>query len=104
MTTLFPDVVHVAGGGDETTYPEPGLERHVGAYKPQLFLAEHRMEKEWAGEAHSHPHDQMAYVVSGHLRIQAGDQTFEIRGGDSFVVRGGVQHQAWALESSVVVA
>jgi quercetin dioxygenase-like cupin family protein len=103
MTTLFPDVVHVMGGGVQPTSPEPGLERRVGAYNAKLFLAEHRMENGWTGAAHSHPHDQMAYVVSGHLRIQAGDQTFEIRGGDSFVVRGGVQHQAWALESSVVV-
>jgi quercetin dioxygenase-like cupin family protein len=102
MTTPYPDVVFVAGGG-QPTIPEPGLERRVGAYNAKLFLAEHRMEKGWAGAAHSHPHEQMAYVVSGHLRIQAGGQTFEVRGGDSFVVLGGVQHQAWALEPSVVI-
>ena len=102
MTTPFPDVVFVPGGG-QPAVPEPGLERRVGAYNEKLFLAEHRMEKGWAGTAHSHPHDQMAYVVSGHLRIQAGGQTFEVRGGDSFVVLGGVQHQAWALEPSIVI-
>ena len=53
--------------------------------------------------AHQHPHDQMAYVISGHERVRAGDETFEARAGDSFVIRGGVEHQAWALESSVVI-
>jgi quercetin dioxygenase-like cupin family protein len=75
----------------------------VGAYNEKLFLAEHRMEKGWVGAAHSHPHEQVVYVVSGHLRVEAGGQTFEVRSGDSFVVRGGVQHQASALESSVVI-
>jgi quercetin dioxygenase-like cupin family protein len=103
VSTLFPEVICVSGDNVQPSVPEPGLERRVGAYNAKLFLAEHRMEKGWAGAAHSHPHDQVAYVISGHLRIQAGDQTFEIRGGDSFVVRGGVRHQAWALEPSVVI-
>ena len=85
------------------TRPEPGLTRIVGAHNEKLFLAEHRMEKGWTGAAHSHPHEQIAYVVSGHLRVRVGDETFELGAGDSFVVAGGVEHQAWALEASVVI-
>jgi len=103
MTPGSPDASFVLGGGVKPSFPEPGLERRVGAYNDKLFLAEHRMEKGWTGGAHSHAHDQLVYVVSGHLRVTAGDQTFEVRAGDSFVVRGGVQHRAAALESSVVV-
>jgi quercetin dioxygenase-like cupin family protein len=61
------------------------------------------MEAGWVGAAHSHPHDQMAYVISGHLRVRAGEKTFEVRAGDSFVIQGGVEHQASALEPSVVL-
>ena len=103
MTFAFPDVSFVSGASVQPSFSEPGLERRVGAYNEKLFLAEHRMEKGWAGAAHSHPHDQVVYVVSGHLLVNAGDQKFEIRGGDSFVVRGGVLHQASALEPSVVI-
>ena len=99
----IPDVDFVSAGDARTSVPEAGLERRVGAYNDKLFLAEHRMEKGWAGAAHSHPHDQIVYVVSGHLRIIAGGRTFEARQGDSFVVRGGVQHQASALAPSVVI-
>jgi quercetin dioxygenase-like cupin family protein len=97
------DVSFVSGGAVKATTPEAGLERRVGAYNDKLFLAEHRMEDGWVGAAHSHPHDQVVYVVSGHLRVVAGDRTFEVRQGDSFVVRGGVQHQASALAPSVVI-
>jgi quercetin dioxygenase-like cupin family protein len=103
MTPVFPDASFVLGGDVKPSFPEPGLERRVGAYNDKLFLVEHRMEKGWVGTVHSHPHDQIVYVVSGHLRVTAGDRTFEVRQGDSFVVRGGVQHQASALESSVVI-
>lgn len=100
---MSPDVVEVAGSDAKTSHPESGLTRRVGAYNDRLFLAEHRMENGWVGAAHRHPHDQMAYVVSGLLRITAGGRTFEARAGDSFVIRGGVEHQASALEPSVVI-
>jgi mannose-6-phosphate isomerase-like protein (cupin superfamily) len=42
-------------------------------------------------------------VISGHLRVVCGKKNFEVRAGDSFIVDGGVEHQAWALEPSVVL-
>jgi quercetin dioxygenase-like cupin family protein len=85
------------------TTPEPGLIRRVGAYNEKLFLAEHRMAKGWVGQRHSHPHEQIVYVVRGHLRVTIGQETFDVRAGDSFVVRGGVEHQASAPEESLVI-
>ncbi len=99
----FPNVDFVAAGDAKASLPEAGLERRTGAYNDKLSLAEHRMANGWVGAAHSHPHDQLVYVVSGHLRVIAGDRSFEARQGDSFVVRGGVQHQASALAPSVVI-
>lgn len=83
--------------------PESGLIRRLGAYNEKLLLVEHRMEKGWIGSRHQHPHDQVVYVVRGRLSVTIGDASFDVRTGDSFVVRGGVDHQATALEDSVVV-
>lgn len=85
------------------TSPERGLIRRVGAWNDKLLLAEHRMEKGWVGTRHQHPHDQVVYVVSGQLSVTIESETFVAGPGDSFVVRGGVDHQAAALEDSVVV-
>jgi len=52
---------------------------------------------------HSHPHDQIVYIVRGHLKVTCQGQTFDLRTGDTFVVRGGVEHGASAFEASIVI-
>jgi quercetin dioxygenase-like cupin family protein len=47
------------------------------------------MVKGWAGAMHSHPHDQVVYIVRGHLKVNCLGKTFELRTGNTFVVRGG---------------
>ena len=84
--------------------PEPGLMRRILANNPKLMLVEHHMTSGWVGARHSHPHDQLVYVLAGHLTIHCGDAApFDVKGGDSFVVKGGVEHQASAHEASHVL-
>jgi quercetin dioxygenase-like cupin family protein len=103
QTRAFPDFVVVAHGDGKESSPENGLKRRVLAYNDKLFLAEHEMVKGWVGAVHSHPHEQIVYVVHGHLRITCQGKTIDIRTGDTFVVRGGVEHGASAIEDSRVV-
>jgi quercetin dioxygenase-like cupin family protein len=100
---MNPEVVVVTSSQTKQSAPEPGLTRLVGAYNDKLFLAEHRMEKGWIGAAHSHPHEQVVYVISGHLKVICAGKTFDVRTGDSFLVQGGVEHQASAVEASHVI-
>lgn len=102
-TQVFPNFAYVVGGDVKQTQPEPGLTRRVGVANDKLMVVEHRMEKGWVGARHSHPHEQIVYIVSGHLKVTCGDKTFEVRTGDSFVVRGGIEHQASAVEKSHVI-
>jgi quercetin dioxygenase-like cupin family protein len=83
--------------------PEAGLSRQVLAYSGKLMLVRHLMEKGWVGARHSHSHEQLVYIVRGHIQFKAGDKTFDARGGDSFVVPGGIEHQANALQESEVL-
>jgi quercetin dioxygenase-like cupin family protein len=99
----FPDLVVVKHESARESKPEPGLTRMVMAYNDKLFLAEHQMSRGWVGSVHSHPHDQIVYVVRGHLKVTCQEKTFDVRAGDSFAVRGGVEHGAAALEDSLVV-
>lgn len=99
----FPDIMRMLAVEPRAFTPEPGLERRILAHNENMMLVEHRMQIGWAGARHSHPHDQLVYVISGRLRFSCGDQTFEGGPGDSFILHGGVEHQAWALEPSVVL-
>jgi quercetin dioxygenase-like cupin family protein len=87
----------------QSSSPETGLSRQVLAHNSKLMLVRHLMQKGWIGARHSHPHEQLVYIIRGHLEFSSGDETFHARTGDSFVVPGGVEHQASALEESEVL-
>jgi quercetin dioxygenase-like cupin family protein len=102
-TAQYPDFILTTAEAGKVSAPEPGLTRKVLAYNDKLFLAEHRMQKGWQGALHSHPHEQIVYIASGHLKVTCAGKQYDVRSGDSFLVRGGVEHGASALEDSVVI-
>lgn len=83
--------------------PEPGLRRQVMSFSPDMMLVRHRMEKGWVGAKHSHPHEQMVFVLSGRIVFEHPGGRFEAGPGESFLVPGGVEHQAWSLEDCEVL-
>lgn len=98
------DSIAVTPSEDSTmSTPEPGLRRQVMSYSPSMMLVRHTMEEGWIGAKHSHPHEQLVYVVSGHLVFTHPGGDFEARTGESFLVPGGVEHQARALADSEVL-
>jgi quercetin dioxygenase-like cupin family protein len=96
-------VIYTATDATQVTKPEPGMLRQVLAYNPHLMLVRHTFEKGWKGARHIHPHHQVVYVVRGHILFEAQGKSWELRGGDSIVVDGGVEHQASAFEASEIL-
>ena len=96
--------IEVSASQDEImSVPEPGLRRQVMSFTPDMMLVRHRMVKGWVGAKHSHPHEQMVYVVSGSIVLEYPGGQVAAKTGDSFIVPGGADHQAWALEDSEVL-
>jgi quercetin dioxygenase-like cupin family protein len=96
-------VVYAATNATEVMAPESGMQRQVLAYRSHLMLVRHTFEKGWNGARHKHPHHQMVYVVRGRIRFEAEGKSWDLRGGDSVVVNGDIDHQAFALEDSEVL-
>jgi len=67
MTTE--DIKLVEMKNAELFSPETGLSRQVLAYTDNLMLVRHLMEKDWVGARHSHPHEQLVYIVRGHIQF-----------------------------------
>ena len=103
VSRSFPGVARLRASDAVAFGPEPGLERRVLAHNANLMLVEHRMDKGWVGTRHAHPHDQLVYLVAGRIGFRCEGAAFEAAAGDSFVVKGGLEHEAWALEASVVL-
>jgi quercetin dioxygenase-like cupin family protein len=83
--------------------PEPGLRRQVMSYSKDIMLVRHKMEPGWIGAAHSHPHEQLVFVVSGAIQLTVAGVTHALSAGDSILVAGGIQHQARTDRASEVL-
>jgi quercetin dioxygenase-like cupin family protein len=68
-----------------------------------MMLVRHRMEAGWVGARHSHPHEQLIYIVSGEIALTVGDDHYTLRTGDSIMIPGGAEHQASAPVVSEVL-
>jgi quercetin dioxygenase-like cupin family protein len=96
-------VLYTATDATTVSSPEPGMRRQVLAYNRSVMLVRRHFLKGWKGTSHSHPHEQLVYVVTGRIQFNSGCQTIELRSGDSLIVQGNVEHQATALEDSEVL-
>ena len=85
------------------TAPEPGLRRQVMSYSPALMLVRNKMDAGWVGAAHSHPHEQMVYVVAGELLLTVAGVEHRIAAGSSLSVAGGLEHQGRTVGAAEVL-
>jgi quercetin dioxygenase-like cupin family protein len=96
-------LIYAPASAAVVTAPEPGMLREVLAYNQNVMLVRHQLSKGWKGASHSHPHEQVVYVVTGCILFIGGGRAIEMHSGESIVVEGNVEHQATALEDSEVL-
>jgi quercetin dioxygenase-like cupin family protein len=53
--------------------------------------------------AHTHPHEQIGYLISGHVIFHIDGEKYDTRPGDSWCIPGGVEHMVDILEDSLVI-
>lgn len=53
--------------------------------------------------AHTHPHEQAGYVLSGRFRQTIAGTSHELRPGDSYVIPRGTEHAMDVLEDGEVI-
>lgn len=80
-----------------------GIIRRTLLTGASIMLCEFRLEASARIPMHSHPHEQMGYVVSGRLRITVEHTTLELGPGDTYCAPANVPHGAEVLEAAVVV-
>jgi quercetin dioxygenase-like cupin family protein len=53
--------------------------------------------------AHSHPHEQIVWILGGKMDFRIGTERRVLNSGDVAVIPGGVEHEAWCREDAEVV-
>lgn len=83
--------------GDATREPAvitpDGAQRRVLSYGDGLMLVEFRFGPDAASWEHSHPHEQVGYVVEGEIDfVMAGQEPIRLGKGGSYYVPSNVRH------------
>ncbi len=90
---------------DQAEYRElmAGIELRTRVYGERTLMAEYRLSKGSRLPEHSHPHEQTGYVVTGRLRLHAGDEVFDAGPGDCWCIAGNVSHWADVIDDCIAV-
>jgi quercetin dioxygenase-like cupin family protein len=72
----------------------------VGEKEMMVFW---KMQAGAHASAHSHPHEQMFWLITGKMDFRLGDERRMCGPGDLGVIPGGVVHEAWFPEDTEIV-
>jgi quercetin dioxygenase-like cupin family protein len=68
-----------------------GINTHIVCGK-NLTLSFANIAPDSAGKMHSHPHEQMIYVLEGEADLILGGKTYPLRAGDTMWVPSNIEH------------
>ncbi|NDJ58878.1 cupin domain-containing protein [Enterobacteriaceae bacterium 4M9] len=80
-----------------------GISRKVLAYSDNIMAVEVHFEKGAIGAMHSHPHEQLTYVLSGSFEFTIGDETRVVSTGDTLYKQPDIEHGCICLEAGVLL-
>jgi quercetin dioxygenase-like cupin family protein len=80
-----------------------GVQRRTLATGERMMIAHMTLGKGAAAPLHSHPHEQVGYVIEGRIRMTIGGEVHEFEPGDSYFIPGDLEHDAVAITDCVVL-
>lgn len=80
-----------------------GVTRKILAHSENIMVCEMHFEKGAVGAPHSHPHEQVSYVISGKFEFTIGGKKIVVGPGDTTYKQPNVVHGAVCLEEGVML-
>ena len=80
-----------------------GVTRRVLAWTEQLMMVEVSFEAGSVGSAHTHPHCQNTYVLSGRYEFTVDGETVTVAAGDTLAFPPNVVHGTKCLEAGTLI-
>lgn len=83
--------------------PQPGLKRQVVSVGPNVMQVIVEFQPNVLTATHSHPHEQLVYVLEGEIIFDINGQKRTLRAGDTAAIPGNTPHGAWTESSTAKV-
>ncbi|WP_330998941.1 cupin domain-containing protein [Mangrovicoccus algicola] len=80
-----------------------GIRRRMAAFNDNAMCVEVHFDTGAVAALHSHPHEQISYVVSGVFEFEIGGEKKIVRAGDTTYKQPGIEHGATCLEEGMLL-
>ncbi len=80
-----------------------GVKRRVLVHNEDLMMVEVSFEKGAIAALHSHPHQQMSYILSGSFEFENDGEKRLLGQGDSVLIASGAKHGVLCAEEGIVL-
>ncbi len=80
-----------------------GVSRKVLAHSDNMMSVEVHFEDGAIGAMHSHPHEQLTYVLSGEFEFTIGDEKKIVKAGDTMYKQPDIEHGCVCLKAGVLI-
>ncbi len=90
---------------NESTEPVnvgPGVERKILSRGGAMMAVEFTFKKGAIGAVHSHPHEQLGYIVMGSFELEIDGKKEIVKAGDTYYTGPNVPHGVVALEDGKI--
>jgi quercetin dioxygenase-like cupin family protein len=81
----------------------PGLTRRTLVQGDSMMVCEFIFDSHVTVPIHSHPHEQVGYIVKGSVEMNIDGEVFLLSTGDSYFAPSTVQHGAYTLEPTIIL-
>ena len=81
----------------------PGIRRRIQMDGTTIMLVEVHFDANTPAARHSHPHEQITYVVKGRMKFIRDQEVIEVKAGESIHMPSNVPHQAESFEESLLL-
>lgn len=80
-----------------------GVSRKILAYNGNLMTVEVNFEKNAIGNLHSHPHEQITYVLEGEFVFKIGNEEKIVKAGDVLYKQPNIEHGCLCLKKGKLI-
>ena len=81
----------------------PGVWRRTLTYGEQVMIVHFILEEGAVVPSHSHPNEQVGYVVEGEMEMTIAGESHCLQAGDSYLAPANVEHSARAVQRTVAL-
>lgn len=82
---------------------DEGVSRKILAYSDNVMSVEVYFEENAVGPLHSHPHEQITYVLSGEFEFTIGSKTNTVKKGDVLYKEPNIVHGCKCLTAGALL-